>query len=208
MPERISHSCAFTALASGWSWTPCGIAFTAGHQLFEVTAMRFTTQWVRLRRRAAPGRCAAIAVTPPRMRIRCHHALPGEVAGDHAGEEPVPRRALPHGEVTSDLAWPMGGPEGCAPCPLVVTIARQPGPTPMLRVRHRSQCRPTGDGGIFRAGRQVGAPQSPSGPRPAIESGSSDGAHHRSGRCLRARRACGRRISAASWPRGTSRCSP
>ena len=77
MPERISHSCAFTALASGWSWTPCGIAFTAGHQLFEVTAMRFTTQWVRLRRRAAPGRRAAIAVPPPRrMRIRCHQALP------------------------------------------------------------------------------------------------------------------------------------
>lgn len=120
-----------------------------------------------------------------------------------SGEE-----GLPHGEVTSDLAWPMGGPEGCAPCPLVVTVARQPGPTPMLRVRHRSQCRPTGDGGIFRAGCQVGAPQSPSGPRPAIESGSSDGAHHRSERCLRARRACGRRISAASWPRGTSRCSP
>jgi len=64
VPERISHSCAFTALASGWSWTPCGIAFTAGHQLFEVTAMRFTTQWVRLRSRAAPGRCAPIAVTP------------------------------------------------------------------------------------------------------------------------------------------------
>lgn len=62
MPERICHSCAFTALASGWSWTPCGIAFTAGHQLFEVTAMRFTTQWVRLRSRAAPGRCAPIAV--------------------------------------------------------------------------------------------------------------------------------------------------
>lgn len=39
MPARISHSCAFTGFASGWSWTACGIAFTAGHQLFEVTAM-------------------------------------------------------------------------------------------------------------------------------------------------------------------------